>query len=311
MLRPFMTLLLRGYRSLDESAGARRDSPPHASPSCFSPHRTTARSPPSRSHPMGRAASSGRVFRSMAVTPSDRVTETDSQHSAPATGPRPTVYPSTALARRIEDRPRPLMPHRSAWLPAAGGRIVATRGLRWSRTPPRPRASGPRVPEAEWLSKVFRSRRRACRIRMGSRGHGMLRGARRTAGSARRTRTCRWSRRSSRGRRPGAWRECASTSRSGRPRVDHQARPRDVPRDRRPASVGREPVSGHHLGQRLGGDLVDRATRYQEHSMLVGVGADQKVDTGAAPASIRSIGRAGRMYPSITGCQGIKLTATS
>ena len=47
----------------------------------------------------------------------------------------------------------------------------------------------------------------------------------------------------------------------------------------------REPVGRHSSGQGLGGDLVDRATGHQEHSMLVGVRADHDVDTRAGPGS--------------------------
>src|SRR5688572_2940581 len=47
----------------------------------------------------------------------------------------------------------------------------------------------------------------------------------------------------------------------------------------------RKPVGGHGPGQSLGGDLLDRATWYQEKIPLVEVRADHKVDMPASPGN--------------------------
>ena len=263
--------------------------------------------------PDGRAASSGRVFRNITVTPRDRVDR--DRFRALRSGHRVAAYRTPFHSSRSPDRGS------STTSDATSKRMVARRRRSYRGQPGSPlvanatqarvhgvrellrRSGSPEClgPAAERVEHERDLEGMAC-----SEAPGELRGAPgelvHVGGR----------RRSSHARRPGAWRGCANTSRSGWPRADRRARPRDVPRDRRPASVRRgarmwspAPANASEVTWSIA-PLVTRNIRCSS------VFVPTRTSTPApAPAAIRSIGRAGRTSPSITGCQGIKLTATS
>ena len=224
----------------------------------------------------------------------------------------PHAFPQCPLcgSRIVHDLRRRIEAHGG---PAAEVVLRPTGVSRRWQTPPRRRAWCRRAAAAGRSPAAAPSRCRACRRRRRSRAHGTRRGVRRTAVSARQTRTYRWP---------------SGALRVGVGQADGGDAPVPVGLDRREqvagAGVGmcraiggqrrfdREPVGRHSSGQGLGRDVLDRATGHQEQSPCSSVFVPTMRSMSApAPAAMRSIGRAGMTSPSTTGCHGSMLATTS